>query len=132
MTDDLFAFLLDASKQHFQNFLSNVWGTVGALMVGIGWILTSEQARIFLGKNPMERWLCTLVVVAFWVVHIVVIVWHKRKMSQVIALIREGELTNVEEKYYDFYRLPYSWFWIIAGMNSLLFSALLFLIFRSA
>jgi hypothetical protein len=50
-----FDLLHTASKDNYDAWTSNVWGTVSFLLIVIGWLLTTKGARIFLSKNTGAR-----------------------------------------------------------------------------
>jgi hypothetical protein len=51
-----FELLHQASKENFEAWSGNVWGTVGSLVIVIGWLFTAKSARIFLSRQSGARY----------------------------------------------------------------------------
>jgi hypothetical protein len=50
-----FELLHDAAKRNYDRYMNVVWGSFSFLLIAIGWIITSEKARIFLHEKKVVR-----------------------------------------------------------------------------
>ncbi|MPY24355.1 hypothetical protein [Shewanella sp. YLB-07] len=60
---------LEALKTHQAEYLNTVWKTFAALMVSIGWILSSAVTRDFLSSSPTVKSVAIGVVLLMAVMH---------------------------------------------------------------
>jgi hypothetical protein len=76
---------LQALKTHQAEYLNTVWKTFAALMLSIGWVISSEQTRNFLTSSLEVRYITIAVVLFMAVMHWLTLVdlQHKsQKISQ--------------------------------------------------
>lgn len=128
MSDDLalkFDLLQKQLSQLQTTYLQFAIWTVGALLVAIGWIMTSEKAREFLTKNR-PRLVAMPTIAVTWVLDTVSLVWaHFQSMSLVVAI---DHLNYVESEYYQRYGVGLSLLWIYLIVHTVLFIALFLLV----
>lgn len=131
MDNEIFTMLMDATKQNYQNFLHSVWTALGAIMVAIGWLLTSKVARDHIATQPALKSIIILIIGAFLVVHVSVLIWHKLKSNRLGTMLMEDcfvKSHNIETNVIDIYRIPLASVIITCVMNGSLLMVLMFLV----
>lgn len=133
MSSQLYSVLIDAAKQNYQNFMHNVWTALGSVMVAIGWVLTSVEARKFIINNASVKWILIWIILAFLLVHVAVIIWHRYKSEQLLKMLGSTEFFKskiIEQSHLEIYCIPLIWVYVTAIMNSALLLFLIYLIFE--
>ena len=53
---DQFELLLATLKEVHTVYRENVMGTLGLILIGVGWVITSKDARYFLSQHRLTRY----------------------------------------------------------------------------
>jgi hypothetical protein len=95
-------FWVENLQKTVAHYNENNYQTIGLLLVAMGWIITSTQARDFLRAVPRVKWVLVGVIASFLILH----AWIIRSLS--IAMARA--LSHIPESYAaDSPSLPSSW-----------------------
>jgi hypothetical protein len=140
-----FELLHDAAKRNYDRYMNVVWGSFGFLLIAIGWIITSEKARIFLHKIFLYEiplygkdvknvvWKVALGAIALiYVLHLISIGSAARTSNRLLQLMKDDPyvLSSIQKAaYYEQYKIP--WFYPVFGgvLNGVLFILLFIMIF---
>ncbi len=119
---------IEALKIHLAEYLNTVWKTFAALMVSIGWLISSEAARGTISGNPYIHYGALLIVIFLAISHLASLHdLYKKSATAKNSLGNklEGLLLSVV----DTYSIP--WFYPFASfiINGLLFIGLIGLIY---
>ena len=130
---DRFNLTYESLKDEFRGYIENLVRTWAAIIIAIGWILTSEQSRNFLAKQRAAYWWLLAAIVVISMLHVgVCISYYRRSQCRVNFLI--GEFTDsdppyITKEYFMSYRITP----LMIGTNLLvsifLFSALFVMVF---
>ena len=94
---------LDALKNNAQQYSDNVINTVSFLLIGIGWVLTSQETRTLIGS---KRWVRALLLIALTLImtaHITVL--FARKYASAYLLSSLGTISLIPFEYYRYYQI---------------------------
>ena len=133
MDNELFSILFDATKESYQSFIHTVWTALGAVMVAIGWILTSRDARQFISSNENLKLTLIIIVLIFLVVHISVIIWHKLKSNSILDMLSRTDFSKSikpDENVLELYSIPGIWVITTSVMNGALILVLAYLLYK--
>jgi hypothetical protein len=96
-----FRFLYDQLKETYVNYTQYVVTTTSAILLIIGWLLTSKDARAYISKYPRMKTVMVGAIVIFWAIEIV-ISWgafqSSNKTKQLLEPIREALAKDYEAK----------------------------------
>ena len=133
MDNELFSILFDATKENYQSFIHTVWTALGAVMVAIGWILTSRDARQFISSNENLKLTLIIIVLIFLVVHISVIIWHKLKSNSILDMLSRTDFSKSikpDENVLELYSIPGIWVITTSVMDGALILVLAYLLYK--
>jgi hypothetical protein len=105
-----FDLLHEASKNNYEAWTGNVWGTVGFLVIVLGWLLTSKGSRIFLSKNNAARKVAITVVAIIAVINMLLNLDLARRSAEIQEDIGKNEYVlthNLETIHYGHYIVPF-------------------------
>lgn len=105
-----FDLLHDASVKNYEAWSGNVWGTMGSLVLVLGWLLTSGKSRLYLHKNNQARNVAIVVVAVIAIINVVLNVHLAQKSAEIQNDIRENEYVIAhafEPEHYGYYHVPY-------------------------
>jgi hypothetical protein len=131
MEKELFDLLYGAAKSTYDSYLYNVWTTMALAVGSIGWLLTSDSARYFLGTQRTAQYISMLCVALILVIHCIVLFDTQNKSQQIHSLLElDGYVTKnaVFEAYYSQYLIPLRWPITSSILNGSLFSLLILFI----
>jgi hypothetical protein len=106
MTDNKkFTWLYDALKDIIKSYMDNVMKTLASIVIAIGWIVTSGEARQFLGEQPVfyHRLALTAIVIAGLIHTFASTQFYRqsrRKMQQL-------KTVNIAPQLYDQYAITF-------------------------
>jgi len=129
--DDLetFKFLFEIFKDQNKSYFQNVMGTLGFVLLAIGWVVTSEKSRSFLASSALVKFGAITVVGVIALIHSTISIGayyvSAQKFNQLVAL----KFTEVQ--YYEMYKLNGWHVKLNLLMNLAVFGLLMLLIFNS-
>ena len=91
----VFELLRDSLQTAHDAYTGNVWGTLTAVMVAIGWIMTSDNARAFLRSSKSARRTMFLAVVTVWFGHVMTLSVLNRKADLLWNLTMDAKLKHL-------------------------------------
>ncbi len=118
---------IEALKIHLAEYLNTVWKTFAALMVAIGWLLSSEDARRIISDNIYIQMGALMITIFMAIAHLATLLdLYKKSASARNSLGNdiEGLLLSVATTYSIPWFYPFTSFFI----NGLLYIALIGLI----
>ncbi|MCW8930084.1 MAG: hypothetical protein OQL19_07610 [Gammaproteobacteria bacterium] len=128
---ELFDLLYEASKSIYSAYVYNVWTTTALLVASIGWFLTSDHARIFLGQQGLVRKISIASLSLLALFHSLILFITQYK-SQSINLLLESAAyvkdNHIPQHYYSQYLVPNSWPYASSFLNFILFYLLIYFI----
>ncbi len=77
---------LDALKTHQAEYLNSVWKTFAALMVAIGWVMSSEETRDFLVSSTPVKYVAVGVIVFMVLMHWLTLDDLYKKSQRIISV----------------------------------------------
>jgi hypothetical protein len=86
-----FKSILDLYKSVWDSYSNNVWTTIGLFAVGLGWVITGKESRIYLQSNRKVRVVLTIVIVTILVIHLNVLTGAYRQSDR----LRQSIVTAV-------------------------------------
>ena len=120
---------LDALKTHQAEHLNSVWKTFAALMVTIGWVISSEETRSFLVSTPIVKYVAVGVIVLMALMHWLTLndLYEKSQRIMSVSTIK-NDLYCAIGKSYEIKRI-----YIFASflINSLLYTFLVTIIINA-
>ena len=134
MEKELFELLHEASKSNYSEYLYNVWSTMALTVGAIGWLLTSDSARGFLGRNREARYVSMLFVTTIAMIHFLVLFHTQQQSQEILSLLMDDRYVvsnEIPEAYFNQYFIPWIWPVTSSVLNGLLFSLLIFFIYKT-
>ncbi len=102
-----FNIALESLQHVYSTYLHNFWSTLGAALLFMGWILTSNNAREIIDENLIYLIVITFSGVLLATAH-TIIVFYFFKQSQAKMKILDGFKDNgFDKRYYDNYELTH-------------------------
>ena len=86
----------------YNKYLDNVFKTIGFLIVMIGWLITSENSRLFFQENKLARNIFLGVISVMWLIHALSLIDNYREGTRIMDLIEKLDYIKIE--YFDRYR----------------------------
>lgn len=121
----LFEILKDLNKSYFQNVMS----TLGFVLLAIGWVVTSEKSRSFLGSSKSIRFSSVAVVGIISMIHSILSIGaYFLSASKFTQLVN---LNYVDLNYFNMYKLNGWHVSLNLLMNLSVFGLLMLLIFKT-
>jgi hypothetical protein len=120
-----FKYAYELHKDIFHSYVNNVMTTLGLIIIAIGWIFTSEQARLFLTENRIAFYISVFLIASIMLLHLFVS-WQYHKASE----INKELLVNLDYlgiEYYTDYTIKTSQFIWNCSMNTGFFLGLIFM-----
>ncbi|MDH4211990.1 MAG: hypothetical protein OEV79_11145 [candidate division WOR-3 bacterium] len=108
--ESTFKLLHTASKDNYEAWTSNVWGTVGFLIIVLGWILSSKNARLFLSRKHRARMVAIITVGIIAAINMVLNVDLARQSTDIQETLAQSAYATtmgLEEKHYARYHVSY-------------------------
>jgi len=131
MEKELFDLLYGAAKSTYDSYLYNVWTTMALAVGSIGWLLTSDSARQFLGTQRAAQYISMLCVALILAIHCFVLFDTQEKSQHIHLLLKMDEYImkyDVPKEYYSQYLIPLRWPVTSSILNGSLFSLLILFI----
>lgn len=126
--------LLRASLEaNFNGYTKNVWGTITAVLVAIGWLLTSEKSRIFLSRNLPARRAAILATVVIFVIHGLALADIAISSNELMALVEADPFIRQEglsAEYFQRFQVPWRFAAASMALDGTLFLLLIVLLNR--
>ncbi len=126
---EAFQFLFEILKDLNKSYFHNVMNTLAFVLLAIGWVVTSEKSRSFLGSSNLIRFGSMAVVGLIALIHSFICIAgyfvSASKFTQLTAL------NYVEVNYFNMYKLN-GWHVLLnLVMNLSVFGLLMLLIFKT-
>ena len=100
---DAFVLLFDILKDLNKSYVENVMATLGFVLLAMGWIVTSDKAREFIGGNKNVRGAAIFLIVAIAIIHSAIsIVLLKISHNQFEQIV---DLNYTKFEYFSVYKL---------------------------
>lgn len=125
-----FRVLLETAKDAYKLYVQNVMGTLGVLLLAIGWMVTSKESRNFLGDTDSIRILSIVVIVFLAFAHTAVCLFAYRVAAKKFVQLQDLDYADVE--YFESYKLPKWMVGVNLIMNLFFFAILLCLVWVNA
>jgi hypothetical protein len=125
---DRFRALYDSLEHYHERLVSSVTATAGALLVVIGWAMTSDSLAARIAAHPRLRLLAVAVLVAALAIYLGTSYRLFRESKRMDALL--GALGYLEPSCYQQHRISGRYFACGMVLNSLLFALCAFVIAR--
>lgn len=93
---------IEAMKIHLDEYLNTVWKTFAALMLSIGWLITSEDAREVILKDIFIQRTATILVIFMAISHLATLIDLYKKSAKAkksLGTNLEGLLLSVVNTY---------------------------------
>jgi len=110
MEKELFDLIYDSANATYDSYLYNVWTTLAIAVASIGWLLTSNSARQFLGTQRKARNLSITFLILIAVIHLVVLYATQIKSLRIHDLLMKDAYVNKSEvafEYFNQYLIPW-------------------------
>ena len=114
----------------FKAYTANVIQTAGFILLTLGWFITSDKARAFIGSRRVMRRLALAAVALVLLIHLLVS-WGYRLLAE-RQFERLAALKFVEESFFEDSRITVVIFVVNAALNCALFGVLFLVIWHSA
>ena len=124
--DGKFRLAYDALMETFKAYVSIVVQTAGFILLAIGWVLTSDKARSYLGANHLARRIALGAIVVIAAIHLGVS-WGYYKLSEKFVVLLDN-LNYVEHVFYERYEITMAILWMNGLLNLVLFALLFTLV----
>jgi phosphatidylserine synthase len=130
---DRFSLLYESLKDEFNRYFEGVAIMWAANLIGIGWVLTSDQSRDFIAKQRAAFWGLLAAIVVVGIVHIGVCRNHYLRSQQKFNLITR-EFTDsappyIEKEYYMSYKITPLMIWSHLAVSLILLAVLFMMVF---
>ncbi|MCM8596697.1 hypothetical protein [Accumulibacter sp.] len=128
-----FELLHDALKAEKDSYTKVVWSSFSLLLIALGWLLTSRDARQFLRDNPGVRGVALSAVLVVAAVHTVVLGFHVAASQRIVHLLAKDcyvWLAAMGEEYYAQDALTWGFLPVSLLINGPLFVLLACLLHR--
>lgn len=104
--------LIETAKHVQSVYINNVWTTMGALLVALGWLLTSKEAREHLSNNK-ELCIYSIVVTSLiFVIHAAVLIQASYESYEISGWFARCEKYMVV---ISVYQIP--WYWPVLSLT---------------
>lgn len=103
-----FELLVGALRGNWEGYVHNVWATLAALLLAVGWILTSREARLFLAGSHAARRIAALTVLLVAAIHALALLECVRASNRLLDLAaRDPHVvqSGLDLAYLDHYRV---------------------------
>jgi hypothetical protein len=104
-----FQLLYDAFRNNHDTYVRGVWSTITAVLVAIGWLLTSETTREFLRKSDPSRRLALFGIMVAGIIHLLVLaqVWDvSARLTTLLASDPYVVQQRLAPEYYRQFTVP--------------------------
>lgn len=129
MTDiERIKLLIDMMKDNYSFYISNMWSTLGLIVLAIGWLLTSGKAKNYMSTSLHARSIATLTVIVTGFIQALVSLRFYTVSSEITQLI----LAFQKEIYYETYLISRSRYLFNLGMVVTLLLSIIFLIWSKS
>lgn len=81
--------LVDQIKENYLRYVDNVWKTIQFLVVAIGWLLTSSNAKATIASSRLVQIYTSIVILALFLGHVFVEIRFLRDSQRIAARIRD-------------------------------------------
>jgi hypothetical protein len=125
--------LRDSLESNFNGYINNVWGTITALLVAIGWLLTSEKSRVFLSRNPSARWTAITAALAILTIHCLTLAEVARASERLTKLILADpyfKYAGLTVGYLQRIQVPWHYVLVSIALDGTLFVLLIVLLYK--
>src|SRR5689334_2008506 len=112
-----FLILYNSYARAYERFLENGFKASAALLVVLGWLLGSENARTYLAANDGVRWMA-IGEIFLGAVFLVLVFRRLACLSRALSR-RLDALAFVEPELYGQHRIPPLIYWSVVGQNLL-------------
>ena len=87
--------VIDALKDNHTVYLANEWATIGFLIIAIGWVISSDKARLFWSSSEKARYVCLNAVTVLMVFHCFILFDAAFESERILANI-QGEIPGAQ------------------------------------
>ncbi len=126
---DRFEFLHNSLHELSQDYTNDVFKTIGFLLLAIGWIVTSQHSREFIGSRPIIRWAGLTSIAVAVIVHVALV--RERFLVSSDQWQQLSELGFMPSAYYADDRITPIVFWATLVLHLALFAMLMVLVYRT-
>ena len=103
---DTLKYFMDCYKSTSDLYYSTVWSTIGAFLISIGWVLTSDKARDYLAHGIKAKSFAIITIVLIELIHLIFLFKIQAKSEKIMNLIN-GIINNSEVS--QLYLIPKSY-----------------------
>jgi hypothetical protein len=114
---------IEALKIHLAEYLNTVWKTMAFIMVALGWILSSKDAREFLASHRSIRYSALIVIVLLAIAHFSTLSALYKKSKRTKKALGE-QLDGLLSSVVNSYAIPKTYPFASIVINGLLYSSL--------
>lgn len=119
---------LDAMKAAKSDYINTVYTTIASLIVAIGWVLTSAEARKFINEHKLV-WKALLFGSAFmWLFHIVNLTGIADRAIYAATYVNNA-CSGLSDSVFAVYQVLWWWPWASIAFNSVLFSGFILMVY---
>src|SRR5258708_14359 len=104
--DPHFSFLYQQLKDYYTEYSYYVFSTTSAILLMIGWLLTSTDARTYISQHARIKLPMFLTILFFLLAEIYFSCSVLRKSNQTVGLLREAVAASKDKLITDLYYLP--------------------------
>src|ERR1700677_821788 len=130
--DGHFAFLFDLLKDNYSNYSNYVFSTTSAIILIIGWLLTSKDARDFISGHPPIKTGCVICIVLFFFAEIYfssgAVGRSTLIINQIQTWINSNPGSHINDDYYSTKSVVWKGVIALTAAHALLYSILILMI----
>lgn len=130
---DRFGLLYESLKDEFNRYFEGVAKMWAANLIGIGWILTSDQSRDFVVKQMAAFWGLLAAIVVVGIIHIGVCRNHylrsQEKFNLIVREFTDSAPPYIEQEYYMSYKITPLMIWSHLAVSIILLAVLFMMVF---
>ncbi len=121
--------LATAIREIYKLYLDILTKTLGFLLLGIGWVVTSASARKVIGSDDVVRWGAVLVIAIFLVMHTLATIWYVARIRDKLDLLNDRRF-HLDKRYVSEFLIGKRIFVFNWSLSLLLFVVLIVLVLR--
>ena len=121
--------LATSIREIYKLYLDILTKTLGFLLLGIGWLITSDSARHVIGSDDVVRWGAIVVIAVFLVMHSLATGWYVGRIRDKLSLLNEYHV-HLDKRYYSEFLIGKRVFLFNWSLSFVLFLVLLVLVLR--
>lgn len=125
-----FKFLYDLLKDNYTDYSYYVFSTTSAILLIIGWLLTSTDARTYISEHARIKILMLVGIVFFFVAEIYLSCGAKEKSDKISNLLEKASQADalISEEYYSPKKVPPQGVFAFVTAHAVLYVVLIWII----